>query len=115
MAIRWGSYKVKNLHDELLRASGRPRPAAQAMCSYLRGLKDRDIEEYKAAAESAIHVMGITFTVYGDPQQTEKIFPFDLMPRIIPDTEWRMIEEIFRQSLFECVHARLDRGAQLVH
>ena len=55
MAIRWGSYKVKNLYDELLRATGRPRPAAQALCSYLRTLKDTEIEEYKVAAESAIH------------------------------------------------------------
>ena len=44
MAIRWGSYKVKNLYDELLRASSRPRPAAQALASYLRSLKDKDIE-----------------------------------------------------------------------
>ncbi|MFM8807625.1 MAG: circularly permuted type 2 ATP-grasp protein, partial [Chthoniobacterales bacterium] len=36
--------------------------------------------------------MGVTFTVYGDAQGTERIFPFDLMPRIIPRREWEKIE-----------------------
>lgn len=100
MAIRWGSYKVKNLHDELLRASGRPRPAAQALCDYLRSLKDADIEEYKAAAESAIHVMGVTFTVYSEAEGSiDREWPFDIIPRIIDKNEWLKIEAGLRQRV----------------
>lgn len=100
MTIRWGSYKVKNLHDELLRASGRPRPAAQALCDYLRGLKDADIEEYKAAAESAIHVMGVTFTVYSEAEGSiDREWPFDIIPRIIDKNEWVKIEAGLRQRV----------------
>ena len=100
MAIRWGSYKVKNLHDELLRASGRPRPAAQALTSYLRSLKDKDIEEYKAAAESAIHVMGITFTVYSEEEGSiDRAWPFDIIPRIIDKKEWQGIEAGLKQRV----------------
>jgi len=42
---------------------------------------------------------GITFTVYGDNQGTERIFPFDLIPRIIPRKEWQLIEEGLTQRL----------------
>jgi uncharacterized circularly permuted ATP-grasp superfamily protein len=100
MTIRWGSYKVKNLYDELLRASGRPRKSAQAICSYLRSLSDHDIEEYKAAAESAIHVMGITFTVYNEAEGSiDRAWPFDIIPRIIDKKEWLPIEAGLRQRV----------------
>jgi uncharacterized circularly permuted ATP-grasp superfamily protein len=100
MAIRWGSYKVKGLHDELLRASGRPRPAAQALCSYLRSLKDRDLEEYQAAAELAIHVMGVTFRVYTEEEGSiDRAWPFDIIPRVIEKQEWQRIEAGLKQRV----------------
>lgn len=100
MTIRWGSYRVKGLYDELLRASGRPRPAAEALCNYLRSLKDQDIEEYKAAAESAIHVMGITFTVYTEEEGSiDRAWPFDIIPRIIEKQEWLKIEAGLKQRV----------------
>ncbi len=100
MAIRWGSYKVKNLYDELLRATGRPRPAAQALCSYLRSLKDQDIEEFKVAAESAIHVMGVTFTVYSEEEGSiDRAWPFDIIPRIIDRREWLQVESGLKQRV----------------
>jgi len=100
MAIRWGSYKVKNLYDELLRATGRPRPAAQALCSYLRSLKDQDIEEFKVAAESAIHVMGVTFTVYSEEEGSiDRAWPFDIIPRIIDRQEWVQVEAGLKQRV----------------
>tara|TARA_R110000787_G_scaffold36106_5_gene92384 strand:- start:7731 stop:9188 length:1458 start_codon:yes stop_codon:yes gene_type:complete len=100
MAIRWGSYRVKGLYDELLRASGRPRPAAEALCNYLRTLKDQDIEDYKAAAESAIHVMGISFTVYTEADGSiDRAWPFDIIPRIIEKQEWLQIEAGLKQRV----------------
>jgi uncharacterized circularly permuted ATP-grasp superfamily protein len=100
MPIRWGSYKVTNLYDELLRASGRPRPAAQALCAYLRTLNDADIDEYKAAAESAIHVMGITFTVYSEEEGSiDRAWPFDIIPRIIDKKEWVQVEAGLKQRV----------------
>ncbi|SEM92359.1 circularly permuted type 2 ATP-grasp protein [Nitrosomonas marina] len=100
MAIRWGSYKVRNLYDELLRATGRPRSAAQALCSYLRTLKDSEIEEYKVAAESAIHVMGITFTVYNEEEGSiDRAWPFDMIPRIIDKREWLQVEAGLEQRV----------------
>ena len=93
MAIRWGSYKVKGIHDELIRVAGRPRPAAQALCKYLRALKDPEIQEYRAAAETAIHVMGITFRVYSEEEGAiDRAWPFDIIPRIIDRREWQQVE-----------------------
>ncbi len=100
MAIRWGSYKVKGFYDELIRVAGRPRPAAQALCKYLRALKDPDIQEYKAAADTAIHVMGITFRVYTEEEGAiDRAWPFDIIPRIIDRREWLQVEAGLEQRV----------------
>jgi len=100
MSIRWGSYKVKGIYDELIRAAGKPRDAAKPLCDYLRALKDREIEEYRAAAELAIHVMGITFTVYSEEEGSiDRAWPFDIIPRIIPKSEWDQIERGLKQRV----------------
>ncbi len=102
MTIRWGSYKVNGLYDELIRAAGKPRDAAKEVCDYFRALKDKDIEEYKAAAELAIHVMGITFTVYTEEEGSiDRAWPFDIIPRIIDKREWDQTE----RGLIQRVHA----------
>jgi len=100
MTIRWGSYKVKDIYDELIRVTGRPRPAAQALCTHLRTLRDKDIEEYKTAAETAIRVMGITFTVYSEEEGSiDRSWPFDIIPRIIARNEWQLIEKGLKQRV----------------
>jgi len=100
MAIRWGSYKIKGFYDELIRVTGRPRPHAQDLCNYLRGLSDREIEEYRAAAETAIHVMGVTFTVYSEEEGSiDRAWPFDIIPRMIAREEWQGIEAGLRQRV----------------
>jgi uncharacterized circularly permuted ATP-grasp superfamily protein len=100
MTIRWGSYKMSDFHDELLRAAGKPRPAAEQLCNYLRTLSDKEIEEYKAAADSAIHVMGITFRVYNDEEGSiDRAWPFDIIPRIIDKQEWATIEVGLKQRV----------------
>ncbi|MBK9131155.1 MAG: circularly permuted type 2 ATP-grasp protein [Gammaproteobacteria bacterium] len=100
MAIRWGSYRVKGIHDELIRAAGRARPAARMLCQYLRALKDEEIAEYKAAAELAIRVMGITFRVYTEEEGSiDRAWPFDIIPRVIARDEWRRIEAGLRQRV----------------
>ncbi|MCW9057889.1 MAG: circularly permuted type 2 ATP-grasp protein [Gammaproteobacteria bacterium] len=100
MAIRWGSYKVKGFHDELIRVAGRPRPAAQALCKYLRALKDPEIQEYKAAADTAIHVMGVTFRIYTEEEGAiDRAWPFDIIPRIIDRREWQQVEAGLEQRV----------------
>ena len=93
MAIRWGSYKVKGLYDELIRASGKARPPSNYICQYLRNLTDKEIEDLKAAADLAIRIMGITFTVYSEDEGSiDRAWPYDIIPRIIERKEWEQIE-----------------------
>ena len=100
MSIRWGSYKVKGIYDELIRAAGKPREAARSLCDYLRSLKDSEIDEYKAAAELAIQVMGITFTVYSEEEGSiDRAWPFDIIPRIIAKSEWERVEAGLKQRV----------------
>lgn len=93
MSIDWNKYSVKGIHDELIQDAGIPRPAAAGLCKYLSSLSDEDLKERKNAAELAILVMGITFTVYGDEgANIDRAWPFDLIPRTISKQEWERTE-----------------------
>ncbi|MBB1441208.1 circularly permuted type 2 ATP-grasp protein, partial [Shewanella sp. SG41-4] len=84
MAIEWNDYNIANFHDELVQNQGVLRPYAIDLCNYLSSLSDSEIIEYKAAADSAIHVMGITFRVYNDEEGSiDRAWPFDIIPRLI--------------------------------
>jgi len=100
MAIRWGQYQTKGFYDELIDASGVPRHGLQAVADYLAGLTNPELKERKAAAELAIQVMGITFTVYSqEGGSIDRAWPFDIIPRIIPRQEWVRIEAGLRQRV----------------
>ena len=100
MAIRWGNYATGPFYDELIQGRNKPREAAKSLCSYLRDLSDKDIEEYKVAASTAIHVMGITFTVYTEEEGSiDRAWPFDIIPRIIDKKEWSQIELGLKQRV----------------
>jgi len=100
MAIRWGNYKTAGFYDELIQKPGKPRRAAEGLCDYLRTLKDKEIEKYRAAADMAIRVMGITFTVYNESEGSiDRAWPFDIIPRVIPRSEWQSIERGLQQRL----------------
>ena len=90
---------MKSGFDEIFESAGVARRHYRRLVERLRNFPLKDLELKRRQADQAFLRQGITFTVYGDPQQTEKIFPFDLMPRIIPDTEWRMIEEGIQQRV----------------
>lgn len=92
MPIRWKSYQVKGLYDELIKGGGRAREGAGPLCSYLRGLSDADLADRKAAADLAILAQGITFTVYSEGGSIDRTWPFDIIPRLITRTEWVSIE-----------------------
>ncbi|MEJ2060191.1 MAG: circularly permuted type 2 ATP-grasp protein [Gammaproteobacteria bacterium] len=101
MTINWRNYSVKGLHDELIRAAGKPRDAAASLCTYLRGLSDQELIDHKAAAELAIRTMGITFTVYSEEEggSIDRAWPFDIIPRIIAKQEWDRVEQGLKQRV----------------
>ncbi|MBI2119980.1 MAG: circularly permuted type 2 ATP-grasp protein [Elusimicrobia bacterium] len=58
-----------------------------------------EILQRQGAAERALVSMGITFSVYQDGAGIEKIFPFDIIPRIISAEEWDRIERGLKQRV----------------
>ncbi len=102
LAIDWKSYQTADLFDELMIEAGKPRSVAQALCDHLASLSDADIGYCKAAADSAIKEMGITFTVYSEQEGSiDRAWPFDVIPRAMAKREWNRIE----QGLKQRVHA----------
>ncbi len=92
MSIHWNQYNATCFHDELIQDSGEPRLAAAALCNYLSSLTDEELKKRKNAAELAILVMGITFTVYSEGTNIDRAWPFDIIPRIISKKEWERTE-----------------------
>ena len=92
-------YHADGLFDEMFASANLPRPhyrsAFRRLCEY----RPADFDRRRRMAEVAFRNQGITFTVYGDDRGVEKIFPFDLVPRIIPAGEWDLIERGLTQRI----------------
>jgi uncharacterized circularly permuted ATP-grasp superfamily protein len=85
-------YDVDGLYDEMFLAPGTPRPHYAPVAENLVSLGVAAFQRRRQMADVSFRNQGITFTVYGDQRGVEKIFPFDLVPRIIPADEWKTIE-----------------------
>ena len=97
--VNWEDYASKGFFDELITASGQARPEAAMLCQYLADLDARELSEHKTAAEVAIQLMGITFTVYTEGNMIDRAWPFDIVPRIIPLAEWQKTEAGLKQRV----------------
>src|ERR1700690_466325 len=64
-----------------------------------KGGKPAEFDAKRQTVDTAFLRQGITFNVYGDAQGAEKIFPFDLIPRIIPAGEWEFLERGLTQRI----------------
>jgi uncharacterized circularly permuted ATP-grasp superfamily protein len=93
------SYQFEAAYDEMFETPGVPREHYQALYKTLLGLPPEELRKRQQAADLTFLHEGITFTVYGSKEGTEKIFPNDLVPRIIPSSEWTKIEKGLTQRL----------------
>ena len=92
-------YDTDGFYDEMFAPDGSPRSAAQMLVERINSFSEGELTRRQIAAEHALLRMGITFNVYADEQGVEKIFPFDLMPRIIDADEWNWIERGLKQRI----------------
>ena len=83
------SYDIGNFFDEMFASDGSIRPHYRHLAEQFESLDEASFQRKREAVDLAFLQQGITFTVYGDEETTERIFPFDLIPRIIPNTEWQ--------------------------
>lgn len=81
-------YDRGTFFDEAFEADGTVRPHYQHLMDRVNELTPEEFNQKREAVDLAFLQQGITFTVYGEKSSTERVFPFDLMPRIIPKKEW---------------------------
>jgi uncharacterized circularly permuted ATP-grasp superfamily protein len=86
------NYAAGDFFDEMISDSGEIRPHYRRLTERLGTLPEAEFHQRRAAVDLAFLSRGVTFTVYGDNEGTERIFPFDLIPRIIPEAEWAKLE-----------------------
>ncbi len=99
--LKFESYQTEGFYDEMFLPDGTARPGAKLLEQKITSLSDGELRQRQQAAERALLDMGITFNVYGESDGTERIFPFDIVPRIVEAAEWQWLE----QGLKQRVHA----------
>jgi uncharacterized circularly permuted ATP-grasp superfamily protein len=92
-------YDTQSFYDELFAADGTPHAAAAPLVEQINALPEDALQRKQKAAELALYQLGNTFSVYGDAQGTEKILPFDIIPRIVRMDEWEVIEAGLKQRI----------------
>jgi uncharacterized circularly permuted ATP-grasp superfamily protein len=97
--VDFQTYTTDDFHDEMLLGPGHSRAGAEHLVKRIESLSDEEISRRQRAAEAALLHMGITFSVSGDTAGPERIFPFDIIPRIVEAEEWALIERGLTQRI----------------
>ncbi|MBD1997265.1 circularly permuted type 2 ATP-grasp protein [Leptolyngbya sp. FACHB-541] len=92
-------YNPGDFYDELFAAKGQPRAEATLLIERIQSLTLQELQRRQQAAQNALFKLGVTFNVYGDNQGTERIFPFDIVPRIVSAQEWSWLEQGLKQRI----------------
>lgn len=97
--MKFENYDPGQFYDELFQAPGKPRPDAIPLVDRIEALPTEEVQRRHRAAQVALFKLGVTFNVYSDDQGTEKIFPFDIIPRIVSADEWAVLERGLKQRI----------------
>ena len=92
-------YATHGFYDEMFSPEGEPRDRARLLSQRLAKLSLTDMRQRQTAADLALLNMGITFSVYGHSAGTEKVWPFDVIPRIVDAAEWKYLEQGLKQRI----------------
>jgi uncharacterized circularly permuted ATP-grasp superfamily protein len=92
-------YEFNGSYDEMFRSTDLPRKQYRPLYTQLLNLGADELRRSKHEADQSFFNQGITFTVYGSEKGTERIFPHDLLPRIITAAEWETIERGLTQRI----------------
>jgi uncharacterized circularly permuted ATP-grasp superfamily protein len=97
--VQFDAYELEDFYDELFQAPGQPRAAGAALVDRIHQLGAGELLQRQQAAQQALFKLGATFGVYGNDQDHERIFPFDVIPRIISAQEWSYLEQGLKQRI----------------
>ena len=95
----FSAYAFDTAYDEMFDATGKPHPAYKKLFYRLLEMPLDTLQQSQQAADMAFLNQGITFTVYGNDEGTERIWPYDLLPRIITAQEWAKVEKGLAQRI----------------
>lgn len=98
--MKFTEYETEDFYDELFEDTNVPRSGAKVLVDRLETLPEGELKRRQQAAETVLFRMGITFTVYGHQEGTERIFPFDIIPRIVEAEDWKIIEKGLKQRIY---------------
>lgn len=97
--MKLAPYQSADVFDEMFAPDGQPRASGTRFVERLETLSDDSLQQRQKAADLSLQNLGITFNVYGHEAGTEKVWPFDLLPRIIAADEWSVIERGLEQRI----------------
>ena len=104
----FGDYPLDHAFDEMREPTGELRKHYGALAETLAKLPHDELQRRKQSADISFLTQGITFTVYGRDEGTERIFPYDLLPRLITAREWEQIERGLTQRITALNHFLRD-------
>ncbi len=93
------NYKLDHAFDEMFAEKDVLHAHYEPLLEHFAALPSTEVQRRKQAADLAFLNQGITFTVYGREEGTERIFPYDLLPRIITAAEWERVERGLSQRI----------------
>ena len=94
--------------DEMLVNDEGVRQPYRSYEKWFAGQDRAQLSEKATDAERAFRRTGITFNVYGDEEATERLIPFDIIPRIISGSEWRRLEQGIVIELIDGLDSYID-------
>src|SRR5262245_42335350 len=97
--MQFTAYDTAGFFDEMFEADGRPRAGRALLVQGIPALRAGELLPRERADEQALLHMGSTFNVYGDAAGTERIFPFDVIPRIVEASDWALVERGLKQRI----------------
>jgi len=98
-ASLFANYDPDACFDEMFAPGHKARDAYRLLFDRLLELPAAEWQRRQQAADRAFLNQGVTFTVYGNDEGTERIFPYDILPRIITAAEWSVVERGLAQRL----------------
>ncbi len=90
---------ISGAYDEFFEAAGKAREGMSQLTKALDALGQREFRRRQGLASSDFLNAGVTFSVYSDQQGAERIFPFDLIPRVVTEDRWKQVEAGLRQRV----------------
>jgi len=102
------NYALDHAYDEMFSGANTLHEHYEPLLEHFAALPPEEVQRRKQAADLSFLNQGITFTVYGRDEGTERIFPYDLLPRLVTAQEWDRIERGLTQRITALNHFLRD-------